>query len=89
MPWRRSCSVGLRNLRGIEEEVSRIKSGSLIYDHIEPIMKAESWGGQQFWQWPSSTQFDERRGPMPIALWDIRGRTKENSRNREERQVHH
>ena len=74
---------GPQNLRGIEEEVSKIESRSLIYDHIEPIKKAEPWGGQQFWQWPSREQFDERRGPLPIALWDIRSRTKEDNKNRE------
>ena len=61
-----------QKLREIEEEVSKIKSKSLIYDHIGPIMKVEPWGGQQFWQWPSRKEFDERRGPKPIALRDVR-----------------
>ena len=61
---------GPQNLRGIEERVSTIASRSLIYDHIEPIKKIESWGGQQFWQWPSRKEFDERRALKPIALWD-------------------
>ena len=61
---------GSQNLRGIEEKVSTIASRSLIYDHIEPIKKIEPWGGQQFWQWPSRKEFDERRGLKPIAFWD-------------------
>ena len=74
---------GPQNLQAIEEEVLKIESSSLIYDHIEPIKKAEPWGGQQFWQWPSCKQFEDRQGSTPIALWDIRGRTKEDNKNRE------
>ena len=72
-----------QNLGAIEEEVSKVESGSLIYDHIEPIMKVDPWGGQQFWQWPSREQFNDRRGPMLIVLWDVTRRTKEDNRNRE------
>ena len=62
----------------------KIESRSLIYDHIAPIMKVESWGGQQFWQWPNRKEFDERRRSMSsIALWDIRSGKKENNRTRE------
>ena len=61
---------GPQNLRGIEEEVSAITSRSLIYDHIAPIIKVEPWGGEQFWQWPSRKEFNERRGLTPIALGD-------------------
>ena len=67
-----------QNLRRIEEEVSKIESTSLVYDHIEPIMKVEPWGEQQFWQWPSPEEYDTRRGSMPIPLWNIRSnRTRE------------
>ena len=67
-----------QNLRRIEEEVSKIESTSLVYDHIEPIMKIEPWGEQQFWQWPSPEEYETRRGSMPIVLWNIRS-----NRNRE------
>ena len=64
-----------QNLHAIEEEVSKIDSSSLTYDHIEPIKKVEPWGEQQFWQWPSREQFDERRGR--IALFDLKKKKKE------------
>ena len=72
---------GPQNLHAIEEEVLKVDSSSLLYGHIEPIKQGEPWGGQQFWQWPSRAEFDERCGPAPVISL---GRQEQNKRGQQE-----
>ena len=68
-----------QDLQRIQKRASRLAPrDTLTYGHIEQITDLKLWAGQQFWQWPTRTEFNKRLRDYPVAdLWNVKGREKE------------
>ena len=68
-----------QDLERIQKRASQLAPrDTLTYGHIEQITDLKLWAGQQFWQWPTRTEFNERLRDYPVRdLWNVKGREKE------------